>query len=165
MKTLILSTLMFLLLVPFTGFAESSSVTGSVKVDGLSCPFCAHGLNKKVSALNWIQTVEIYVDAGRADFSVKEGANLDVRSLRKAVGDGGFTPREITLTVLGEIKKIESEIILVLSSGTRLTIDPSDKRTELLNKLDKYSKRVQIEGRAKTKGEKIHLSVVNYKTF
>ncbi len=38
----------------------------SVQVDGLSCPFCAYGLEKKLRKVENVARIEIRVDEGRA---------------------------------------------------------------------------------------------------
>ena len=49
----------------------------SVQVDGLSCPFCAYGLEKKLRKVDNVASLEIYVSEGRAVLNPEPGTNLD----------------------------------------------------------------------------------------
>lgn len=44
-----------------------------VYVDGLTCPFCAYGLEKKLGKLGAIQTMEVQLENGRVLLAFKEG--------------------------------------------------------------------------------------------
>lgn len=72
-------------------------LTGKVKVevDGLSCPFCAYGLEKKLKDLNGVTDIKIDVKNAFALLTVKEGKILSEETIRKKVKDAGFTARTI----------------------------------------------------------------------
>lgn len=74
----------------------------SIRVDGLSCPFCAYGLEKKLKRLEGADKIHIDIDLGIAHIQVREGATIDEKDLKQAVEDAGFTSREITY---GRIQK------------------------------------------------------------
>lgn len=66
-----------------------------VGVDGLACPFCAYGLEKKVKKLDGVKATYVDIDKGIVDIKLKEGATLSEENIKKAVADAGFTVREI----------------------------------------------------------------------
>ncbi len=66
-----------------------------VQVDGMSCPFCAYGLEKKLSKLEGVERIEISLEQGKAVLTLEEGASVTDEALEKAVGDAGFTLRKI----------------------------------------------------------------------
>ncbi len=66
------------------------------KVDGLTCPFCAYGLEKKLKKLSGVKAIEIRVDKGEAMLTLEKGAVLAKKDIRRAIQDAGFTPREIS---------------------------------------------------------------------
>lgn len=68
-----------------------------VRVDGLSCPFCAFGLEKKLKKLDGVLEVKLYVDKGLAEIRVEQGKTIPEEKIIKAVRDAGFTPREIRM--------------------------------------------------------------------
>ena len=76
---------------------DQTDLTGKVKVevDGLSCPFCAYGLEKKLKDLDGVSDIEIDVENAFALLTVEEGKALDEEAIRKKVKDAGFTARTI----------------------------------------------------------------------
>lgn len=66
-----------------------------IRVDGLSCPFCAYGLEKKLKKVDGATDLHIELEEGLVSFVVPKDKKPSVESLRKVVTDAGFTPREI----------------------------------------------------------------------
>jgi len=69
-----------------------------IVVDGLSCPFCAYGLEKKLKAVSGSKDVSIELTKGEATMSVPKDQQPTEEELRKIVKDAGFTPRDITFS-------------------------------------------------------------------
>ena len=88
----------------------------SLQVDGLACPFCAYGLEKKLKKVEGVEKLTIDLESGRVHLTLKgdvklggeEGPGL-VSLTRKAVKDGGFTVREVRATVDGIVKGVPGE--------------------------------------------------------
>ena len=93
--TLILMGLLLTMIV-VPAFAQDSPRQISIRVDGLSCPFCAYGLEKKLKRMEGTEKVWIDIEHGVAEITVAEGKTIREVDLRKAVEDAGFTPRGIT---------------------------------------------------------------------
>lgn len=66
-----------------------------VEVDGLACPFCAYGLEKKLKKLEGVEAIHIDVDKGITDIKLKEGQTLSEEKIKDAVEKAGFTIRDI----------------------------------------------------------------------
>ncbi len=64
-----------------------------LRVDGLACPFCAYGLEKKLSAIQGVQRTTVDIASGTVSVMMVEGATLDEASAKNAVKDAGFTLR------------------------------------------------------------------------
>lgn len=62
-------------------------------VDGLACPFCTYGVEKKVTGLNGVRKVEIDIDAGFVAVTMADGATLDEAAARQAIDQAGFSLR------------------------------------------------------------------------
>lgn len=73
-----------------------------VQVDGLACPFCAYGLEKKLKKLPGAANVQIELKTGWASFDVSSGVLLP-ESVRDVIRDAGFTPRDIRVTASGTV--------------------------------------------------------------
>jgi len=63
-------------------------------VDGLACPFCAYGVEKKVGGLDGVETVEIEIEDGLVSVTLADGATLDEATASRAVDEAGFTLRK-----------------------------------------------------------------------
>lgn len=89
----------FLINFTYAGEQAKNAVKGekiTVRVDGLSCPFCAYGLEKKLKSLNGVEKLEIKINDGLVILFLKEDAKLTEAAIKKKVKEAGFTPREIT---------------------------------------------------------------------
>lgn len=90
---------LFLVLIPRGVHAKdqiNEQTTVIVRVDGLSCPFCAFGLEKHLKNLEGAEEVTLFIKRGIAEIRLREGAVLPEDTIRQAVLDAGFTPRQIT---------------------------------------------------------------------
>lgn len=72
---------------------EGASIT--MKVDGLSCPFCAYGLEKRILEIEAVDAVLIRVSDGLVQIRAKENMRVEDEALRQVVDRAGFTLREI----------------------------------------------------------------------
>ena len=106
--TFLTVSLIMLVLTFFTGEvpADDNDVDQIVvRVDGLACPFCVYGLEKKVLQMEGVTSFDADLRLGKVFFDVKPGADIDPTVVRKAVEDAGFTPRGISLFTEGRLVK------------------------------------------------------------
>jgi copper chaperone CopZ len=75
--------------------AQEQTTKVLVQVDGLSCPFCSFGLEKKLKKLEGVEAVTIKPDEAVVELVLKPGAVIHQNKIREAVVAGGFTPGEI----------------------------------------------------------------------
>jgi len=71
------------------------SPDATVYVDGMACPFCAYGIEKKLNTLDAVQKMEVQLEAGRVLLSFTEGESATEDEIQKAVKNAGFTARKI----------------------------------------------------------------------
>ena len=99
-----------LMLGTATAFGQSANGPGervTLRVDGLSCMFCAYGLEKNLKSLKGISNLTINVDSGTAIFDVDPPAALTDQELQKTVEDSGFTLRDIKRETVSTSSDIE----------------------------------------------------------
>lgn len=72
-----------------------------LRVDGLSCPFCAYGLEKKLLRLEGVEGVEIRINEGQVILTLAPGASVSRQAVEQAVAKAGFTAREIQFSKTG----------------------------------------------------------------
>lgn len=92
MKKTIVLTLVIGLMTVFNGSAQKAMDKFMVQVDGLGCPFCAYGLEKKFKEFKGIKNVKIDIETG--DFSFKYPAEkaLTMNAVIQQVDKAGYTP-------------------------------------------------------------------------
>ena len=101
-KTILLVFLLSLLISLLLGnlslqATETQEQKVVVKIDGLSCPFCAFGVEKKLKTLEGLKTIQIKMNEGQVLLTFEAEATIDVEVIKEAVIDSGFTAREIIL--------------------------------------------------------------------
>ena len=79
---------LFLVFAPVAAMAVSP--TYKLQVDGLACPFCAYGVEKKLNAVNGVKAIEIDIKSGTITVTMTDGATLDEAKARTAVEAAGF---------------------------------------------------------------------------
>ena len=75
---------------------EADGPSATIQVDGLSCPFCAYGLEKHLKKVTGVEGVDINMKDGKAIVRLKSDAQVDDAELKAAVKKAGFTARGIT---------------------------------------------------------------------
>lgn len=92
-KVLKSSLAAILLMMAAAAFAEQPVY--KLRVDGLACPFCAYGVEKKLGAVAGVQHVDVDIGSGTVVVTMAEGAALDEPAARKAVKEAGFSLRGV----------------------------------------------------------------------
>jgi len=80
-----------LMLFAATAFAEPQ--TYKLQIDGLACPFCAFGIEKKLSEIEGVDQLDTDMKGGVILLTMKDGVLLDEIEAKKAVDRAGFTLR------------------------------------------------------------------------
>lgn len=99
----ILSLLLMLILSMATGstvlaqdqIQEKERIYIKIQVDGLSCPFCAYGLEKKLKEVKSARDIHIDVKEGYATLNALKENQPGEAELKEIVKKAGFTARSI----------------------------------------------------------------------
>lgn len=67
----------------------------TVQVAGLSCPFCAYGLEKKMKNLEGVSEVGVLLEEGKVQLKLEAGAQLSEKAIQEAVKKAGFEAKNI----------------------------------------------------------------------
>lgn len=92
MKRLIL----FFMLLGASLQANAAETRYELRVDGLACPYCAYGIEKKIKALDGVDksSVEIKLNDGLVTFLADTRVPFTAESLKTLINDAGFTLRQ-----------------------------------------------------------------------
>jgi len=84
----------FSLMLAATGVL-AAPLSYQLRVDGLACPFCAYGIEKKLNAIEGVERVETNIKDGAVIVIMQDGFTLDEATARKAVKEAGFSLRKL----------------------------------------------------------------------
>ena len=93
MKKWILAMSMALLWNPV---AFAAGTLYELRVDGLACPYCAYGIEKKLKKTKGVEQIDIDLNKGVVRVNVVEGIKLTEPQMAKLINDAGFTLRGMT---------------------------------------------------------------------
>ncbi|MFQ5546419.1 MAG: heavy-metal-associated domain-containing protein [Acidiferrobacterales bacterium] len=96
------ATILMLLMLFAPLGAQAETNLYHLKVDGLGCPFCAYGIEKKLSAIDGVESIDVELKKGMVVVTTTEGAALTETQAHKAVKDAGFTLRAFSQIRGGE---------------------------------------------------------------
>lgn len=83
-----------LLLWSLAALAADTQYT--MRVDGLACPYCAYGIEKKLKQIEGIEKIDVDLGKGLVTVNVREGSDLTEPQLVRLFKDAGFTYRGMT---------------------------------------------------------------------
>lgn len=106
-------------------FAQSKSMDEfSVQVDGLGCPFCAYGLEKKFKELKGIKKVKIEMETGMMDFKYPTDKALTIEQVEKQVEKAGYTPVSVSIKRAdGTVEATETKEAVAVDASELRTVE------------------------------------------
>lgn len=66
-----------------------------MRVDGLACPFCAYGVEKKLKEIDGVSDIKVDLEKGIVSVNAAEGTVLTEEQMKKLFNDSGFTYRSM----------------------------------------------------------------------
>ncbi len=92
-KTLLLFTAIALL---WSSVSFAAGIQYNMRVDGLACPFCAYGIEKKFTKTEGVDSVDIDLQKGLVIVKTREGKTFREEKLKEIINDAGFTMKSVT---------------------------------------------------------------------
>ncbi len=80
----------------FTGTVLADETHYRVDVEGMNCPFCAYGIEKKLKRLDGVEQVEVDLTHGQFWLKVDDGITVSEETVSTIVRDAGFTFKGLT---------------------------------------------------------------------
>lgn len=66
-----------------------------IRVDGLACPYCAYGIEKKLKQIEGVGKIDVDLEKGLVKVDVADGTTLAEPQMKKLIMDAGFTYRSM----------------------------------------------------------------------
>ncbi|MBK8981696.1 MAG: heavy-metal-associated domain-containing protein [Ignavibacteria bacterium] len=104
MFKLSISIFLYIIIIFTSDYSYSQLTKATIGVDGFTCSLCAKGVEEQFKALDYVKSVKADLKKTEFIISFKNKPDVDVTELIKAVTDGGFTLRDITVEAKGKIK-------------------------------------------------------------
>ncbi len=73
-----------------------------VSVTGLACPFCAYSVEKSLSKLSGVASVTVDLAANQVRVVMQAEHTADLKLIKKAIVNAGFTPGEASRSMAEE---------------------------------------------------------------
>jgi len=125
----------------------------TVQVDGLTCPFCAYGLEKRIQEIPAVEQSIINLKEGTAELIPKEGQHIDIDEVKAAVKAGGFTPREVQVALEGQFIDWNGIPALSIISTSR-----EDKKVRTIYVLKDNSQLKRLKASVKSSGQNVFIT-------
>lgn len=132
-----------------SSLAQAQIYSLSVVVEGMSCPFCVYGVEKKLKKVEGVKSVTTNMKDGEAILVAKEGQSINFNQVPAAVRDSGFTPGMINIAAVGKIKVDENHHFVLLIHEVEQSFILSGLKDTVKENLLSYTKSenlVEIHG-------------------
>lgn len=94
----------------------------SVRVEGLGCPFCAYGLEKKFKDVKGIKDLKIEIKSGVMTFNAPSANNMPLSDVDIRVSKAGYTAKEMS------VKRANGKV--ETGNGKKEAVASKDAKTE-----------------------------------
>lgn len=82
-----------ILVLVWAGVSLAENDRYVMRVDGLACPYCAYGVEKKLKQIEGVTAIDIDLDSGVVTVEVREDVHLRESDMQRLFNDAGFTFR------------------------------------------------------------------------
>ncbi len=97
-----------------------------LRVHGLTCPFCAFGIEKKLREVPGVEDVQVFLDEGRIELRFADGNRAEAKDLEAAVAKAGFTLAGMRAEVRGRVARDGAEPLLEAGHEVRFRLVADD---------------------------------------
>jgi copper chaperone CopZ len=126
--------LLLLLLSAAPAHAEYRRI--ELKVLGMDCATCAHGVRVAMQKLDGVETVALSLERAQAEVDLKPDNRLSLDQFRQVVKRNGFEPKEAAVTAVGTVREAGGRMVFEVSGvATPLVISPDRSAPEAYRQL------------------------------
>ena len=90
------ATFLFAAALLWSSLSLAAGTQYDLRVDGLACPFCAYGIEKKFTRTEGVESVDIDMQKGLVIVKTAEGKTFKEDDLKTIIDDAGFTMKSMT---------------------------------------------------------------------
>jgi len=102
--------------------SRAEILSADLRVNGMACPFCAFGIEKKLLDVDGVRNVEVGLDEGRLRLGLEPGNSATTAALEAAVEKAGFALAGLTIEVRGRLDVEGAGTWLEAGAGPRFLL-------------------------------------------
>ncbi|MDZ7752896.1 MAG: heavy-metal-associated domain-containing protein [Gammaproteobacteria bacterium] len=95
-RSLIIRSIIAAALVGLAIAAAAAGTRYELRVDGLACPFCVYGIERKLQEIDGVEQVDVDLSQGRVTLQVRDGVEIAESQMKTVIQEAGFTYRGMT---------------------------------------------------------------------
>lgn len=93
---IVLFSLLFISSTAFSKGADGApSDSYEMNVNGMTCPFCVYGIEKKLNKLAHVKKARVSLKQKKVQIEMEHGQIFNEDEVRKVITDSGFTPGKL----------------------------------------------------------------------
>ena len=113
-------------------------LSADLRVNGMSCPLCVFGIEKKLLDVEGVKEVEVLLDEGRLHLRLSLGNTVAIAAFEAAVAKAGFELDGLAIEVRGTLDIEQNETWLEAHEGLRLLLlEPEGDHEQPLSPLSR----------------------------
>ena len=102
--------LFLIVLIVFAGFSPEAQFTrATLQATGLTCAMCSNAINKALLEVPFVESVKSDIKNSAFNIVFKQGQEVKIDALKKAVEDAGFSVGNLKMTGNFQELKIEND--------------------------------------------------------
>ena len=98
-----------------------------LKILGMDCATCAHGVRVAMQKLDGVSTVELSLERAQAEIGLKPDNRLTLDQFRQVVKRNGFEPKQAVVTAIGTVRELGGRMVFEVSGVPRRSSSRPDK--------------------------------------
>ena len=123
----------------FVAPAWAQVESATVAVDGLACPFCAYGVEKRLKKVGGVESVRVSFRDNEVTLSAKNNESIAVGEIPQAIQKAGFSPGAIEISAVGQLSGNTAD-------GRLLKVEGHDKSFSLTDLKQHFAGELQALG-------------------
>ena len=128
--------LVFLALSTLAAHAEYEQV--NLTVFGMDCAPCAHAIHVSMKGIQGVNTVDVDLNTGLVSIKLAPGNSAAMRQFNEAVEKNGFTHKDATIIVRGQLSgSSQAPFLDVTGTKDRYALTPLSAGTDISTLLGK----------------------------
>ena len=124
MRVILISLAALAIISPAQAEAQYKRI--ELKILGMDCAICAHGVRVAVQKVDGVESVQLSLERAEADIRLKPENRVSLDQFRRIVKGNGFEPREAKVTVSGSLRNAGGKLTCEVPGTTAPLVISAD---------------------------------------